>query len=86
MWEIRAKEIHVEQWVQAKERKNVEIKRIIPHSLVDGLHPITKWMKLSMRPYKAFFLQVQPNFVSHQKLMWHSVLIMALLVLGIGLL
>jgi hypothetical protein len=35
---------------------------------------------------KVFFLQVQPNFISHLKLVWHLVLIMALLVLGIGLL
>jgi hypothetical protein len=34
---------------------------------------------------KEFFLQVQPNFISHLKLVWHLVLIMALLVLGIGL-
>ena len=36
--------------------------------------------------YKAFFLQMQPNFVAHLKLMWHPMLIMALLVLGITLL
>ena len=35
---------------------------------------------------KAFFLQVQPNFVAHLKLMWNSMLIMALLVLVIRLL
>jgi hypothetical protein len=29
---------------------------------------------------------MQPKFISHLKLMWHSVLIMALLVHGIGLL
>ena len=80
------KEIHVEHWVQAKERRNVELKSIIPHSLGDGVRPITEWEKLSMGSCKAFFLQVQPNFVAHLKLMWHSMLIMALFVLVIGLL
>jgi hypothetical protein len=72
--------------VQAKERRNVELKRIIPHSLGDGVRPIMEWVKLLMGSYKAFFLQVQPNFVAHLKLMWHPMLIMALLVLVIGLL
>jgi hypothetical protein len=39
-----------------------------------------------MGPCKEFFLQVQPNFVSHLKLLWHLVLIMALIVPGIRLL
>jgi hypothetical protein len=82
----RAKEIHVEHWVQAKERRNVELKIIIPHSLGDGVRPIIEREKLSMGSYKAFFLQVQPNFVTHLKLMWHSMLTMAQLVLVIGLL
>ena len=80
------KEIHVEHWVQAKERRNVELKRIIPHGLGDNVQSIKKWVKLPMGSYKAFFLQVQPNFVTHLKLMWHPMLIMALLVLGIRLL
>jgi hypothetical protein len=71
--------------VQAKERRNVELKGIIPHGLGDGVYPITEWVKLSMGSCKAFFLQVQPNFVSHLKLMWHPMFIMALLVLVIGL-
>jgi hypothetical protein len=71
--------------VQAKERRNAEFKRIITHNLGDGVRSITDWVKLPMGPYKEFFLQVQSNFVSHLKLMWHPVLIMALLVLGIGL-
>jgi hypothetical protein len=72
--------------VQAKERGNVERKSIVTHILGDGVWPIPEWVTLSMGPYKAFFLKVQPNFVTHLKLMWHMVLIMALLVLGIGLL
>jgi hypothetical protein len=72
--------------VQAKERRNVELKIIIPHNLGDGVWPIMEWENLSMGPCKAFFLQVQPNFVAHMKLMWHPMLIMALRVIVIGLL
>jgi hypothetical protein len=36
-WEIRSKEIHVENWVQDKERRNVELKIIIIHRLGNGL-------------------------------------------------
>ena len=64
------KEIHVEHWVQTKERRNVELKRIIPHGLGDSVRPIVEWAKLSMGSCKALFLQVQPNFVTHLKLMW----------------
>ena len=72
--------------MQAKERRNVELKIIIPHDLGDGVWTITEWVKLPMGSYKALFLQVQPNFVSHLKLMWHPMLSMELLVLVIGLL
>jgi hypothetical protein len=37
-----------------------------------------------MGSYKAFLLQIQPNLVSHLKLVWHPMLIMVLLVLSIG--
>jgi hypothetical protein len=80
------KEIHVEHWVQAKERRNVELKIIIPHGLGDGVRPITERENILMGSFKAFFLQVQPNFVAHLKLMWHPMFIMALLVLVIGIL
>jgi hypothetical protein len=72
--------------VQEKEGGKVDLKRIVTHILGDGVGSITEWMKLLMRPYKAFFRQVQPNFISHLKLVWHLLLIMVLLVLGIGLL
>jgi hypothetical protein len=84
--EIRPKDVHIEHWVQAKERRNIEHKINIPHNLGDGVWPITEWAKLLMWSYKTFFLQVQPNFVAHLKLMWNLMLIMALLVLVIGLL
>jgi hypothetical protein len=51
----------------------------------DDVQPITKWEKLLMGSCKALVLQVQSNFVAHLKLMWHLVLIMALLVLVIEL-
>jgi hypothetical protein len=72
--------------MQTKEGGNVELKSIVTHNLGDGVRPITEWEKLLMGPCKAFFLQMQPNFVAHLKLMWHPMLIMALLVLGIRLL
>ena len=80
------KESHVEYWVQSKERRNVEIESIVTHSLGGGVRPITEWENLPMGPFKELFLQVQPNFVSHLKLMWHPVLIMVLLVPSIGIL
>ena len=51
----RAKEIHVEHWVQAKERRNVELKCIIPHGLGDSVWSITEWAKLPVGSCKAFF-------------------------------
>jgi len=72
--------------VKAKEGGKVELKIIVTQNLGDGLGSITKCMKLPMRPCKAFFMKVKPNFVSDLKLVWHPVLIMALRVLGIGIL
>jgi hypothetical protein len=72
--------------VQAKEGENVELKIIVTHSLGDGVISIAEWTNISMGSCKVFFLQVQPNFISHLKLLWHPVLIMAFIVLGIGLL
>jgi len=51
------KEIHIEHWVQTKERRNVELKRIIPHGLGDVVRPLIEWAKLLMGLYKVFFLQ-----------------------------
>jgi hypothetical protein len=69
LWEIRAKEIHIEHWVQTKERRNVELKRIIPHGLGDSVRPIMERAKLLMGSYKMFVLYVKPNFVANLKLM-----------------
>ena len=52
----KGEEIHIKHWVQAKERRNVELKIIIPHGLGDGVWPIKEWAKLLMRSCKAFFL------------------------------
>jgi hypothetical protein len=51
-------EVHIEQWVQAKEGGSVELKRIVTHSLGDSVRPIAKWEELPMGPYKVFFLQM----------------------------
>jgi hypothetical protein len=72
--------------MQSKQGGKVDLESIVTHNLGDGIRSIMEWMTLLMRPYKAFFLQVQPKFVSHLKLVWHLLLIMALLVLGTGLL
>jgi hypothetical protein len=72
--------------VQAKEGGDVDLKRIVTHNLGDGVRSIVERMKLLMGSYKAFFLQVKPNFISHLKKLCHPMLIMVLLVLGIGLL
>ena len=72
--------------MQVKESRNIELKNIVTHKLGDGVRPIMEWTKISMGSCKALFLQVQPNFVTHLKLMWHLMLIMALFVLVIGLL
>jgi hypothetical protein len=71
--------------VQAKEGGNVELKRIVTHNLGDGVRFIAEWTNLVMESCKELFIQLQPNFIVYLKLVWHSVLIMVLLVLGIGL-
>jgi len=72
--------------VQAKEWGNVEPKIIITHNLGDGVRPISKWFEILMGLRKALFVQMQPKFFTHLKLVLHPMLIMSLLVLGIGLL
>jgi hypothetical protein len=51
MW---SKKSHIEDWVQAKERGNVELKRIVTHGLIDGIRHIMEWEKLLMGSCKAF--------------------------------
>jgi hypothetical protein len=64
--------------VKAKERRNVELKRITTLGLGDGVRPIKEWENISMVSGKALFLQMKSKFVSH--------VIMEFLVLVIGLL
>jgi hypothetical protein len=71
--------------MQAKEGGNFELKIIFTHLLGDAVRSIVEWTKILMDSCKDFFLKVQPNFISHLKLVWHLLLIMALLVLVIGL-
>jgi len=62
------------------------LKIIISHNLGNVLRPIYEWYELPVCYGKVIFLQIQPHFVAHLKLMWHPMLIMSLLVLGIELL
>ena len=72
--------------MHAKEGGNVELKIIITHNLGDVLRSIEEWMNISIGSRKAFLLHMQPNIISHLKILWHLMLIMALFVLVIGLL
>jgi len=69
--------------VQAKEWRNAELKRIVSHNLGNNVRAILECFELPMGFVKSFFLQMQPYFVAHLKLVWHSMLIMSFLVLGI---
>ena len=69
--------------MQTKERWDVELEGIVNDSLGDGVWPILEWEKLVVGPSRAFFLQMKPNFIAHLELVWHSMLIMAMLVLSI---
>jgi hypothetical protein len=78
------KAVHIEHWVQTKEWWNVELKGIFPYSLGEGVRPISKRMKILVGSSEALLLQMQPHFVTHLEVVWHPMLIMALLVLSIG--
>lgn len=75
--------VHIEHWVQTKEWGNVELKCIVSHSLGNGVRTISEWFEFPISSAKAFLLQIKPDFVTHMKLVWHPMLIMSLLVLGI---
>ena len=70
--------------MQTKEWWNTELECIVPYSLGDGVRPVSERAKLAVGSNEALFLQMQPYFVAHLEVVWHSVLIMVLLVLGIG--
>jgi hypothetical protein len=72
--------------VRTKKGWSVELKIIATHNLGDSVRPIEKWAELPMGPCKVLFLQMQPDLISHLKLVGYSVLIMVLLVLSIGFL
>jgi hypothetical protein len=55
-------------------------------NLGDGVRPILEWAQLSIGSCETLFLQMQLDLISHLKFMWYSMLIVALLVLGIGFL
>jgi hypothetical protein len=72
--------------VHAKEGGNVELKIIFTHNLGDGVRSIVEWKNIMMGSCKELFMKMQPNFISHLKLVWNPMLIMVLLVLGIRIL
>ena len=78
------KAVYIEYWVQTKEWWNIEIEVIVPYSLGDGVQPVSERAKLAVGSSEALLLQMYPYFVAHLEVVWHPVLIMALLVLGIG--
>ena len=75
--------VHIELSVQAKEWWNYLAQRIIAHNLGNGVRTILEWFEFLMDSCKAFFLQMKPDLFAHLKLMWHPMLIMYLLLLGI---
>jgi len=72
--------------VYFKEWGNVELEKIVSHNLGDVVRPISEWSYIPKGSRKEFFQQMEPNFITHLKLIWHLMLIMLLFVLGIGLL
>lgn len=62
---------------------NAELEFIVSHSLGNGVRTISEWFEFPIGSDKAFFLQMQSDFIAHLKLLWHLMLIMLLLVLGI---
>ena len=76
--------VHIEHWVQTKEWWNVELKGIFPYSLGEGVQPISKRTKIAVGSSEALLLQMQPHFFAHLEVVWHSMLIMSLLLHSIG--
>ena len=70
--------------MQTKEWWNTKLEIIVPYSLGDGVWPVSERAKLAVRSSEALLLQMQPYFVTHLEVVWHPVLIMALLVLRIS--
>ena len=51
--------------------------------VVEHNRTISEWFEFPIGSSKVFLLQMQLDFVAHLKIVWHSMLIMPLLVLGI---
>ena len=65
---------------------NVDLLRPYFPPLLDTSKVVEKLTKLPIGSYEELFLQMKPNLFSHLEFVWDSMLIMALLVLGIGFL
>jgi hypothetical protein len=79
-------ELHIKYWVQAKERVNNQLKIILTHNLHDDVSLIHYRFELHVGECEALFLQMQPHFITNLKLVWNTMLVMSLLILGIGFL
>ena len=62
--------------MQTKEWWNTKLESIV--------RPVSKRAKLAVRSSEVLLLKMQPYFVAHLEVVWHPVLIMALLVLHIS--
>lgn len=71
---------------RCKPRNNemLSSKELSPMALVMVYGPYQSGCFLWWGSNKALLLQMKPNFVTHLELVWHSMMIMALLVLSIG--
>ena len=70
--------------MQTKEWWNTELEGIVPYSLGDGVRPVPEQAKLAVGSSEALLLQMLPYFVAHLEILWHPMLIMALLLISIG--
>lgn len=69
--------------MQAKEWGNPKLKFIVTHNLGNGVRTISEWFEFTVGSDKTFLLQMLLDFAAHLKLVWHPMLIISLLVLGI---
>ena len=60
--------VHIEHSMQVKEWRNVVLQSIASHSLGNVVRTMSEWSELLMGSCKVFFLEMQPDFVAHLKL------------------
>jgi hypothetical protein len=62
---------------------NTKFKIILTQTVGDGVRTVLEWFQTLLGSCEVIFLQVQPHLISHLKFVWYSMLVVALLVLGI---